>query len=179
MTSLLRRPLLALLLVVPALAAAGCGEKASKQGAANAVLPTTTTTAYPGDGASRVALARWMGAGAAAAGLPRELPVMGALVESGLANVRSGDSDSAGFFQIPVRIWNKGAYAGFPDKPELQLKWFVDQALAFGRRRAAAGIDTKNDQTWGAWVADVERPAAQFRGRYQLRLTEARKLLGG
>jgi len=27
-------------------------------------------------------------------------------------------------------------------------------------------------------VADIERPAAQYRGRYQLRLDEARQLLG-
>ena len=31
--------------------------------------------------------------------------------------------------------------------------------------------------TWGEWIADVERPAEQFRGRYQLRLDEARQLL--
>jgi hypothetical protein len=27
---------------------------------------------------------------------------------------------------------------------------------------------------WGEWIADVERPAAQYRGRYQLRLSDAR-----
>jgi hypothetical protein len=31
--------------------------------------------------------------------------------------------------------------------------------------------------SYGDWIADVERPAAQFRGRYQLRLDEARKLV--
>src|SRR5207247_5254673 len=30
---------------------------------------------------------------------------------------------------------------------------------------------------WGDWIADVERPAEQYRGRYQLRLGEARGLL--
>ncbi len=118
-----------------------------------------------------------MGATAYAAGLPPELPVMAALAESGLANL-SGDSDSLGFFQIPARIWNKGDYAGYPDKPELQVKWFIDQALAIDQRRRLAGVDTKDDSTWGEWIADVERPAAQFRGRYQLRLAEARRLLG-
>jgi hypothetical protein len=31
---------------------------------------------------------------------------------------------------------------------------------------------------WGDWIADVERPAEEYRGRYQLRLDEARQLLG-
>ncbi len=35
----------------------------------------------------------------------------------------------------------------------------------------------KDPRTWGEWIADVERPAEQYRGRYQLRLEEARKLL--
>ena len=30
---------------------------------------------------------------------------------------------------------------------------------------------------FGEWIADVERPAAAFRGRYQLRLGDAQKLL--
>ena len=36
----------------------------------------------------------------------------------------------------------------------------------------------KDPSHWGDWIADVERPAAQYRGRYQLRLGEARGLLG-
>jgi hypothetical protein len=36
-----------------------------------------------------------------------------------------------------------------------------------------------HDGHYGEWIADIERPATQFRGRYQLRLEEARKLLGG
>ena len=31
---------------------------------------------------------------------------------------------------------------------------------------------------YGEWIADIERPAAQYRGRYQIRLDEARALLG-
>ena len=36
----------------------------------------------------------------------------------------------------------------------------------------------KDPAKWGEWIADTERPAEQFRGRYQLRLGEARRLLG-
>ena len=52
--------------------------------------------AYPGDDASPRALAAWMAAHAARAGLPPELPVMAALTESGLRNLSYGDRDSVG-----------------------------------------------------------------------------------
>ena len=79
-----------------------------------------------------------------------------------------------------VGTWNQGAYAGFPDKPELQAKWFIDNALDVKRRAIAAGDANfgKDPAKFGEWIADIERPAAQFRGRYQLRLDQARELLG-
>ncbi|HSI80965.1 MAG TPA: hypothetical protein VK919_09970 [Solirubrobacterales bacterium] len=129
---------------------------------------------YPGDNAGREALARWLGRHAYAAGLPRELPVMAALVESNVANLNYGDADSVGFFQMRVGIWNRGEYAGYPNRPELQLKWFIDTALAVKDQQ---GISGKDPSTWGEWIADVERPAEQYRGRYQPRLPEARALL--
>src|ERR671911_2540323 len=43
---------------------------------------------YPGDGASKERLARWMARAAADRGLPHELPVMAALTESGPRNLR-------------------------------------------------------------------------------------------
>jgi hypothetical protein len=139
-----------------------------------------TPPAYPGDAAPREAIAQWMASGASAATLPRELPVMGALVESGLANLKLADVDGSGFFQMRVSIWNTNEYAGFPEHPELQLQWFVDQATAIRRLRlAAGGPDPALVETdWGEWIADVLRPAEQFRGRYQLRLAEARALVG-
>jgi hypothetical protein len=134
---------------------------------------------YPGDGASKQQLAAWLGAHAQKAGLPRELPVMAALVESGVANLSGGHADSVGFFQMRVGIWNKGEYAGYPDNPDLQVKWFIDHALAVKKQRMAGDAGFGADpSTWGNWIADVERPAEQFRGRYQQRLTEARQLLG-
>jgi hypothetical protein len=134
--------------------------------------------AYPGDDAARDVLARWMAHGARARGVPAELPVMAALESSGLRNLPSGDRDSVGFFQMRTGIWDRGPYAGFPDHPDLQLTWFLDQALAVRQRAVAAGDASfgKDPSRWGAWIADVERPAEQFRGRYQLRLDEATAL---
>lgn len=131
---------------------------------------------YPGDAAAQTALAGWMGYHAAKAGLPAELPVMAGLVESNLTNLAVGDGDAAGFFQMRVSVWNSGRYFGFPTNPQLQLQWFLDQALLVRDQRLAAGLPI-TEEHWGEWIADVERPAEQFRGRYQLRLGEARALL--
>jgi len=147
--------------------------------APEAAADSTGGTSYPGDGASKEQLAKWLAAEVTRHGLPPELPVMAALVESGVANLRYGHADSVGFFQMRVGIWNRGPYAGYPDKPELQVRWFVDTALAVKRQRIAAGrTDFGTDPAeWGEWIADIERPAAQYRGRYQPRLEEARRLL--
>jgi hypothetical protein len=137
----------------------------------------TTAPGYPGDAASQVAIAAWMATGATAAGLPGELPVMGALVESGLQNLNYGDGDRRGYFQMRTGIWDTGPYAGFQTNPPLQLQWFTDQATIYGARRAAMGIDNSDPNTWGDWVADVEQPPEQYRGRYQLRLADAQALI--
>jgi cell wall-associated NlpC family hydrolase len=135
-----------------------------------------TGGSYPGDDASQAELATWMGAAAQRRGLPPELPVMAALVESHLKNLGYGDADSVGFFQMRVGTWNNGDYAGYPERPGLQLKWFLDQAEAVKRQRAAAGKPL-GASSYGDWIADIERPAAQYRGRYQPQLGEARELL--
>ena len=132
---------------------------------------------YPGDDASPAQVAAWMGAAAKARGLPEELPVMASLVESGLRNLNYGDADSVGFFQMRTSIWDHGAYAGYPDRPEMQLRWFLDHAEAVRAQRVARGESVDDPHQFGQWIADVERPAAQYRGRYQLRLDEARELL--
>ena len=135
--------------------------------------------AYPGDGAAKDAIAQWMAHGAMAAGLPGELPVMGALVESSLTNLPQADRDSAGYFQTRVAIWNKPPYQDFPEHPELQLQWFIDLATQVRQTDLAHGFDPLGDETmWGSWIADVLVPAEQYRGRYQLRLAEARALIG-
>jgi hypothetical protein len=105
---------------------------------------------------------------------------MAALVESGVANLGGGDRDSVGFFQMRLGGWNHGEYAGYPDRPELQAKWFIDQALAVKKARVDAGEASfgEDPSAWGNWIADIERPAEEFRGRYAERLDEARRLLG-
>jgi cell wall-associated NlpC family hydrolase len=93
-----------------------------------------------------------------------------------MKNLKFGDADSVGFFQMRVGIWNSGPYAGYPDNPKLQLDWFFDHAEQVKAQRLARGqpIDARH---YGEWIADVERPAAQYRGRYQLQLEHARGLL--
>jgi cell wall-associated NlpC family hydrolase len=136
---------------------------------------------YPGDTASQAAIAAWMARDAQAAGLPPELPVMASLVESGLHNLSGGDRDSMGFFQMRAGIWNRGDYAGFSQNPELQMRWFINQALAIKANRIAEGDATygQDPNGYGNWIADVEVPYAPYRGRYQLRLDDARTLLAG
>ncbi len=135
--------------------------------------------AYPGDHAPRSAIAAWMGDAAQRAGLPRELPVMAALVESGLKNDNYGDRDSLGFFQMRTSIWDHGKYAGFPKDPRLQLRWFIDEAQTLKATRLREGVAGfgHDPNHYGDWIADIERPAAQYRGRYQLQLEAARQLL--
>ena len=102
---------------------------------------------------------------------------MASLVESGMKNLNFGDADSVGFFQMRVGIWNQGEYAGYPDKPELQMEWFLDNAEQVKKARMAAGKPIDDPNSFGEWIADVERPAEQYRGRYQLKLDEAQGLL--
>jgi hypothetical protein len=132
---------------------------------------------YPGDSASQERLARWMARSAADRGLPRELPVMAAIAESGLRNLRG--EDYHGFFGMHESL-NAGVYRGFPSRPELQLRWFLDSAAAVRQRRIAEGFaDPAADESdFGLWVADVERPAPQNRSGYQPYLGDAGRLIG-
>jgi cell wall-associated NlpC family hydrolase len=134
---------------------------------------------YPGDNAGQAAIAAWMARDAEAAGLPPELPVMASLVESGLTNMPGGDRDSMGFFQMRAGIWDRGEYAGYSQNPELQMKWFIDHALAIKAKRIAEGDATygQDPSAYGNWVADIEVPYEPYRGRYQLRLEDAQSLL--
>jgi hypothetical protein len=66
---------------------------------------------------------------------------MASLVESGVKNLNYGDADSVGFFQMRVGIWNQGA-TRLPREPELQAKWFIDQALAVKKQAIAAATPT-------------------------------------
>jgi hypothetical protein len=131
---------------------------------------------YPGDGAPKERLARWMARAAAERGLPHELPVMAAIAESGLRNLR-GD-DYHGFFGMHESL-NVGDYRGFPRRPELQVKWFIDTASSVRQRRVAeiTPDPAADPASFGEWIADVERPAPENRSGYQPHLEEARRLV--
>ncbi len=119
-------------------------------GAADVAAAATDAAAvsdqYPGDDAPKEQIAAWMAKQAEDRGLPPQLPVMASLVESGMKNLNFGDADSVGFYQMRVGIWNQGEYAGYPDKPELQVKWFLDQAEAVKAQRVAAGETDRRPQ---------------------------------
>jgi hypothetical protein len=133
---------------------------------------------YPGDDAARERIARWIARVAAERGLPHELPVMAAIAESGLRNLRGGSYH--GFFGMHESL-DSGDYRGFPRRPELQLRWFLDTASAVRQRRVAeGGPDPAGDENaFGIWIADVERPAPEHRSGYQRHLDEARRLVAG
>ena len=145
--------------------------------AAGAVDVSAVSDAYPGDDASKEQLAAWMGKLAEKRGLPPQLPVMASLVESGLKNLNFGDADSVGFFQMRLSYWNQGDYAGYPDDPKKQVDWFLDQAEQIKAQRESRGQSVTDPKQFGEWIADVERPAEQYRGRYQLQLDQANSLL--
>ena len=107
--------------------------------------------------------------------LPPELPVMAALAETGLKNLPAGDPDSVGFFQMRVGVWEH-EYPGYENRPDLQLRWFLDRAKDALRARNQSGLSS-GPAGYGDWIADVERPEGQYRGHFQLRLAEARKLV--
>jgi hypothetical protein len=144
-----------------------------------APTPCAYAGGYPGDAAPKIQLAAWMAAGVIRSGLPGELPVMAALPESELRNVPYGQDDSVGFFQMKLHLWNTGQYAGYLENPELQLKWFVDQAIEVNRSRVEDGQVPygADSNQWGAWAADIEVPAEHARGQYQPRLAEAHGLI--
>jgi cell wall-associated NlpC family hydrolase len=145
-----------------------------------AALASASASGYPGDNAQPDQYAAWMAAAAQKAGLPPQLPIMAALTESGLHNLSGGDRDSMGFFQMRTSVWNQGEYAGYGQNPDLQLKWFITQALAIKEQRLARGETTfqTDPGQWGNWIADVERPQEDLRGRYQTHLDAANQLLG-
>jgi hypothetical protein len=150
---------------------------AGRRGAAAPDLSDPCPAAYPGDRATKHRIARWMARGAAGRGLPRELPVMAGIGESGLRNLSGGSY--AGFFGMHLSI-GEGEYEGFPDDPALQLRWFLDTAGAVRQRRLARGLPdpAAEEAEFGTWIADVERPAPENRSRYQQYLGDARALIG-
>jgi hypothetical protein len=59
------------------------------------------------------------------------------------------------------------------------MQWFTDQAIAVRNyyKNNGKGDPAASSKTYGVWIADIERPADAYRGRYQLRLGDAQKLV--
>ena len=165
-----------LLAVVAVLATAGADSVRAQGGAPAPDFSEPCPALYPGDDAARERIARWMARGAAGRGLPHELPVMAAIAESGLRNIRG--TSYHGYFGMHESL-NAGEYRGYPRNPELQLMWFLDTAMIVRQRALASGrADPAADPaSWGEWIADVERPAPRNRSGYQPHLAEARRLV--
>lgn len=85
------------------------------------------------------------------------------LVESNLTNIQGGDRDSSGWRQERAGLYKD------PNNLEASVGRFFDETRAVKHKYKTAG----------ELAAAVQRPAAQFRGRYQERSAEADALLGG
>src|SRR5207253_1611546 len=80
----------------------------------------------------------------------------------GMHNVQYGDADSLGYLQMRTSVWS-GQYPDFQHHPEQQLKWFIDEALSAKHQLSAQA--QHDPSQYGNWIADIERPAAQYRRR--------------
>jgi peptidoglycan hydrolase-like protein with peptidoglycan-binding domain len=106
-------------------------------------------------------------------GIPAELPIITALVESNFTNVAGGDRDSVGMFQQRA-AWGPFAIRHDPRK---SAELFFNGGLG-GQRGAVdfkSRFKSQGPSAYGAWAQAVQVSA--FPGRYQQRLAEARRLL--
>ena len=138
-------------------------------------LPVDPTNPYPGDGAGKQALAQWLAREAQKAGLPPELPVMAlARRDAASRTSTSGTATPSASSRCAPASGTRCDYAGYPERPELQMKWFIDQALrregeAHRRRQHRVPELPPPTQSGAEWIADIEpAPAEQYRGRYQI-----------
>lgn len=89
------------------------------------------------------------------------------IVESGMTNPDHGDADSQGWRQERMSIYANHPY-GPPTDPGAAAKRFFEGCKRF---------DTGDSQTAGQLAADVQRPAAQYRGRYEAVRAQAISLM--
>src|SRR4051812_27850555 len=82
-------------------------------------------------------------------------------VESNFKNLGGGDADSQGWRQERASLYRN------PTNLKASVRRFYQEAAKLDR-----------GQKVGELAADVQRPAAQYRGRYAQHIGEARKLLG-
>lgn len=87
------------------------------------------------------------------------------LVESNLKNLKYGDADSQGWRQERMSIYGNHPY-GPPTNVAAGARRFYEECKQFD-----------HGQSPGELAADVQRPAAQYRGRYGERMSDAKALL--
>lgn len=93
----------------------------------------------------------------------RKAAIETGLVESGLRNLKGGDADSAGWRQERASLYEN------PRNLDASIRRFYAETAAVKGKYGTAG----------SLAAAVQRPAAQFRGRYQGVSGQAQVLLGG
>ena len=138
-------------------------------------VKTTRTAAIGTTAARRNALVRQMATAAKRAGVPAELPIMTALVESRFRNLNYGDRDSVGMFQ-QRNAWGSRAARMNPSRA---TEMFLHGG-AGGQRGAVAfkgrfANQPHNAQTLGRWAQAVQVSA--FPTRYANEYKNARAML--
>jgi hypothetical protein len=120
--------------------------------------------------------ARWMAVNAALNGIPRELPIMASLVETGdqLQNIDYGDRDSISFFQIRPSSHGHDAY-WWNRRPDENLKWFLRRAVYFKQQGYKFTKPPFTSYKLGEWAQAVE--ASGYPERYQYKYNLARSYL--
>ena len=96
-----------------------------------------------------------------------------------LRNLDYGDATRSASSRCASRSGTKASTPATAINPERQLDWFLDQAEAVRQQRVAARAARRRPAHYGEWIADVERPAAQYRGRYQLHLARRARCCAG
>ena len=160
--------------------AAGASRAAAGRGAAvdAAAVAAAAPDAYPGDSAPREQIAAWM------AGQAREARAAAAAAADGLAG-RVGDEEpqlrrrrlASGSSRCASGSGTRAPTPATPRSPSCRSSGSSirpRRSSASGSPRASRSTDPNQ---FGEWIADVERPAAQYRGRYQTKLEEANGLL--
>ena len=151
----------------------GIGSLLPGTGTASAPWGLSTVGGWPGNDAScfdEGQVARGQGSRCRAAPGAARDGRAGRVVD---ARPHYGDRDSVGLFQMRTSIWNNGKYNGYPGNPEIQMGWFIDQALAQQRKN---GFRTNDTSRYGKWCQAIEISA--YPDRYQRRYSEARGYLG-
>jgi TP901 family phage tail tape measure protein len=133
---------------------------AKRNAKVNAQMKASGVTGTGGSVASTIlAVGKKMGA----SGKQMLAAIMTGIVESGLKNLNFGDADSLGWRQERTSIYGKKHATSVV----LSAQDFFREAMAHDRGQSA-----------GELAADVQRPAAQYRGRYAQVIAQAKAILG-